>query len=149
MILRALLITHATFVRRLLTSVLVLGSVSLGPSFAGATLIDFSGFSQAGTGFNGLGTTVNQSGFHFTSTGGPVGDDLGVWQNSSLDHPSGGVASTSLTEFFLNSHTTMTALDGNTFTLNAIDLAPWRLNTGLQPGTFSVTITGDTPTTRR
>jgi hypothetical protein len=38
----------------------------------------------------------------------------------------------------------MTALNGGTFSLNAIDLAPWSLDTeaGVVAGTFSVTFTG-------
>ena len=142
MILRALSVPRATFLT--LTALIIGASLSLVPSLAGATVIEFSGFSQAGTGFNNLGTAVNQGGFHFTSTAGPVGDALGVWQASSPDHPAGGAATTSLTEFFRDSHTTMTALNGGTFALNAIDLAPWRLDTeaGVVAGTFSVTFTG-------
>jgi len=134
-------------VKKLLTGLFVVAFACLEPSIAAATLIDFSSFSQAGTGFNNLGTSVNQSGFHFTSTGGPVGDALGVWQASSPDHPAGGAATTSLTEFFRDSHTTMTALSGGTFALTAIDLAPWRLDTeaGVVAGTFSVTFTGRHP----
>ncbi len=54
-----------------------------------ATVINFSDLSAPGSGFTNLGTSVTHDGFTFSSTAGIYGGALGVWQNSSPNHPSG------------------------------------------------------------
>ena len=63
-----------------------------GVGVASANTINFGSLSQPGTGFVSMGTSVSQGGFTFTSTGGPFGDQLGVWQNGSANHPIGGIS---------------------------------------------------------
>jgi hypothetical protein len=114
-------------------------SMASGNVLAQTTVISFSTLSQAGTGFRQIGNTVSQGGFSFVSSGGSFGNILGVWQDGSANHPSGGGASTSLAEYFAGSTTTMTALDSSAFQLNAIDLASWAVG---QSGTMTVTFNG-------
>jgi hypothetical protein len=113
--------------------------MATGNVLAQTTVVSFSTLSQAGTGFRQIGNTVTQSGFTFVSSGGSFGNILGVWQNGSANHPSGGVSSTSLAEFFAGSTTSMTASDSSPFQLNAIDLASWAVG---QSGTMTITFNG-------
>ncbi|MFO1321393.1 MAG: PEP-CTERM sorting domain-containing protein [Burkholderiales bacterium] len=104
-----------------------------------AAVIDFAGLSAPGNDFAFLGTTVAQGGFVFESTPSLYGGELGVWQDDSPNHPAGGVAGTSLVEYYAYAVTTMTPADGQPFRLDAIDLAPWRAG---QYGSFDVTFVG-------
>ena len=114
----------------------------IGTGSALASTITFSSFSQAGTGFNDLGTSVTQGGFTFSSSGGSFGKELGVWQDSSANHPVGGTAATSLLEFSAGSTTTMTASGHSPFELDAISLAEYGSGQGGGSGAFAVTFTG-------
>ena len=105
-----------------------------------SAVINFSSLSQAGSGFSNLGTTVTQDGYEFISTPGSYGiGTLGVWQDASPNHPSGGTQNTSLAEYYADAQTTMTATNNSPFQLNGIDLAPWGSN---QNGTMVVTFVG-------
>ncbi len=106
---------------------------AVGISTAQATVINFSGFSAVGTGFSNLGNSVTQDGFKFTS------NTIGVWQDSSPNHPTGGTSSTSLLEYTAYMGTTISEINNSPFQLNVIDLAPW--GTG-QIGTMNVTFLG-------
>ena len=108
------------------------GSVS-----AGATTINFSSLSQAGSSFASVGGSITQQGFTFTSASAA----FYVWQASSPNLPSLAPANTSLFEYYAFSTTTLTD-GGNPFTLSSIDLAA--LLTG-GSGTFTVTFTGTHP----
>jgi hypothetical protein len=110
------------------------GSVS-----AGATTINFSSLSQAGSSFASVGGSITQQGFTFNSADAA----FYVWQASSANLPSLATANTSLFEYYAFSTTTLTD-GGNPFSLNSIDLAP--LLTG-GSGTFTVTFTGMHPDT--
>ena len=129
--------------RLLLTGPAVLSLLFLATGSTLASTINFSSFSQPGNNFNNLGTSVTQSGFTFSSASGPFGDGgLGVWQDSSSNHPPGGSASTSLLEFTGLTTTTMTASGNGAFDLNSIELAEWGASQGGGVGSFSVTFTG-------
>lgn len=101
---------------------------------ANATTINFSSFSEDGNNFLFLGNTVTIDGFQFSSP-----SPLGVWQNNSSFHPTGGTASTSLMQYWAWATTTMTELNSNPFQLFAIDLAPYGPG---QSGTMNVTFYG-------
>jgi hypothetical protein len=121
----------------LLTTVTIAG-------IAGATIVNFSDLSGSGTGsidvdFRDIGSSVTHDGFTFLSTPNIYGGYLGVWQDSSLNHPLGGTSSTSLLEYYAYAQTTMTEVNNNPFDLNAIDLAPWG---ALQFGSLDVTFVG-------
>jgi hypothetical protein len=117
----------------------LLAAASMPPT-AAATTINFSDLSEPGIDFRDLGSVVTHDGIQFVSTPGPYGGTLGVWQDDSPNRPEGGTSSTSLMEYYGNAETTMTETDGSPFSLNAIDLAPYRVNA--YAGTFEVTFVG-------
>jgi hypothetical protein len=104
-------------------------------STALCAVINFAPLAQPGAGFNNVGGVLVQDGFQFTSSL----SMLAAWQNSSPNHPVGGVPATSLTEFFATGQTTMTQVGGAPFDLLGIDLAGYST---LGSGPFSVTFTG-------
>jgi hypothetical protein len=124
---------------KLSTLVLLVASTTCASGIAQAAVISFSSLSQPGTELRQLGNTVSQDGFTFASSGGSFGNILSVWQAGSANLPVGGVASTSLMEYYAESTTTMTATDGSAFQLNGIDLASWAVG---QIGTMTVTFDG-------
>jgi len=124
---------------KLNTLVLLLASAASASAIAQSTVINFSSLSQAGTDFRQLGTQVSLNGFTFSSSGGNFGNALGVWQDSSANHPLGGAASTAPMEYYGDSSTTMTSTDGSAFQLQGIDLASWGAG---QTGTMTVTFNG-------
>lgn len=124
--------------KKLLVALIMLGIAGV----SNASVVNFSDLSTPGSGFNSIGPTVTHDGFIFSSTDGGYGNMLGVWQNSSPNHPSGGNLNTSLAEYSAYSETTMTEKNNNLFQLNAIDLAAWGYG---YFGTFNVTFTGTKP----
>jgi len=125
-------------------SALFLASAAIAGSALAQTTVDFSSFSQAGTGFNGLGNSVSvnfapQVDLGFVSSGGSFGNLLGVWQDGSANHPVGGSTATSLMEYYGGSTTTMVDLGSPAFALNSIDLASWGVG---ETGTMTVTFNG-------
>jgi hypothetical protein len=122
-----------TMKKKVLTRLAIGLFFAIGISTAQAKVINFSGLSEAGTGFSSLGNTVIQDGFQFTS------NNIGVWQDSSPNHPTGGTSSTSLLEYIAYFGTTITEINTNPFQLNAIDLASWGAG---QTDTMEVTFLG-------
>ena len=108
-----------------LLSVSIIAIAIINPFVVQAAVVNFSNFSQAGDGFYYLGNQVIWEEFKFSSNGGPYGNQLGVWQDGSVNHPIGGNANTSLMEFYAGSTTTMVKIDNGAFQLNSIDLAAW------------------------
>ncbi len=120
---------------------------------ANAVVVNFAGLSEAGTAARFLGTTVLQDGFRFESE-----QTLAVWQDSSPNHPVGGMAATSLLDYFAGATTTVSAESGELFSVASIDLASWGVgqtsamevrfigtdaNNGVVQQTFSVANSGN------
>jgi hypothetical protein len=126
--------------RKFLTG-LVFGSMILCMAeLAEATVINFADLSSSGTDFSYLGNTVTHDGFTFSSTPGMFGGELGIWQDSSPNHPTGGGLNTALVEYYAEALTTMTESNNHPFQLNAIDLASW--GNEQQQGSFNVEFVG-------
>jgi hypothetical protein len=121
-----------SLVRRLILSIVLL---AMSAASAAAAIINFAPLAQPGASFNNLGGVYVQDGFQFTSSL----SMLAAWQNSSANHPVGGVPATSLTEFFATGLTTMTQVGGAPFDLLGIDLAGYST---AGSGPFNVTFTG-------
>jgi hypothetical protein len=131
-----------TFAHAIWLAVSTLLLLGLTARSADATTINFASFSQAGTNFNALGASVTQSGFTFSSSGGGFCNTLGVWEDSSPNHPTGGTSTTSLLEYCADATTTMVQFGNVAFDLNAIDLAEWGADQAGGAGTFTVTFSG-------
>jgi len=134
---------------RLIACALVVSSILLAaPSVARATTINFAGLSASGTpepswgGLRYFGSSLTYQGFTFTSSYNNGGFGLTIWETTSLNHPTGGSATTSLFEYVALETTTITRANATPFELNGIDLANWGANQTNFPSTFGVTFTG-------
>jgi hypothetical protein len=107
---------------------------------ASATILSFSGLSQAGSASTSEGNSVTQQGYTFTDLLNGAGNGFAIWQASSPNLPGLNTANTSLFEFFAGSTTELTKTGNTAFTLNSIDLAQY--NNLQSAGTYMVTFTG-------
>jgi hypothetical protein len=96
-----------------------------------ASTVNFNSLSQPGSTVIGVGTSVDQDGFNFSG----LGNLLAVWGSGSINSP----GQTSLFSYWAGATVKITAIGGNAFTLNSIDLAPL-LSGGT--GIFEVKIIG-------
>lgn len=113
---------------------IVLAAAACCVGTAHAVTVNFASLSAPGAAETFLGSLVSVDGFSFES------DSLLVaWQIDSPNLPEGGVASTSLLEYFAGGTTTISMISGDPFGVASIDLAPWGT---AQTGAMEVTFNG-------
>lgn len=103
-----------------------------------AGIVNFAPLSEDGGGNSTLMSTYSQGGLTFSSTA----NDLFVWQRSSGNHPTGGDAATSLSNYYAANTVTFAATDSSPFSLYSIDLAQWGAGQGTAETTFDIDFVG-------
>ena len=102
-------------------------------SYAATVDLNFSSYSQGGSTYTPVGTSITEDGVTI------AGNSFYVWEASSPSLPSLIVADTSLFDYYASASDTITAVGNAAFTMNSIDLAPAVVG---GTGTFTVEFAG-------